>query len=81
MPIAKKGIGSTINVMVTVDEGHRSQLDSVAGRLAAAGLNVSGKFTVGGLIVGEVATDDLAKQHRVEGIKAIEEEPTLFVDR
>jgi hypothetical protein len=80
MSSAKKSTQLTMNVMVTIDEHHRDKLDAVAGHLEAAGLNVAEKFTLGGVIVGEVAPANLAKLHAVEGIKAIEEEPTFRAD-
>ena len=71
----------TMNVMVTVDEHHRDNLDAVASRLESAGMNVAGKLSLGGVIVGEVAHADLAKLRDIEGIKAVEPEPVYFADR
>lgn len=81
MSFAKKLAKPTLNVMVTVDERHRDQLEAVAGLLESAGMRVADKFVLGGVIVGMVVRADLAKLHAVEGIKAIEEEPTFHADR
>ena len=81
MSSTRKSTQPTMNVMVTVDENHRDRLDAVAERLKSAGLNVAEKFTLGGIIVGEVASADLAKLRAVEGIKAVEQEPTYHADR
>lgn len=77
-----KGAGRvTAQVMVTVDERHRGQLTAVAGRLEAVGMSVAETFALGGVIVGEVARADLGKLQTVEGIEAVEEEPTFHADR
>jgi hypothetical protein len=80
MSRAKRLTQPPMNVMVTLDEDHRDQLDAVASHLEAAGMSVADKF-LGGVIVGEVSSADFAKLHTVEGIKKIEEEPMFFADR
>ena len=67
--------GSTVNVLVTVDEQHRDELKSVARRLKRAGMTVADLFPLGGVIAGEVASANLGKLHRIEGIVSVEEEP------
>lgn len=80
MSTSRRAVRATTNVMVTVDESHRDQLDVVTHHLASAGLAVSDKFALGGVIVGEIATVDLAKLRRIAGVKTIEEEPTFTAE-
>ena len=48
--------------------------------LQAAGLSVADRYPMSGIIAGDVAVADLARVRAVEGIAAVEEEPT-FVPR
>jgi hypothetical protein len=75
MPSSKASAKASTNVLVTVDEGYRGQLDAVAGRLESAGMKVAERFELGGIFVGEVSLGNLAKLRAVKGIKAVEEEP------
>ena len=81
MSSTKRKGQATLNVLVTLDERHRDQLDAVAGQLELAGMNVSDKFALGGVIAGEVAAANLAKVRAVEGIKKVEEEPIFHAGR
>ena len=78
MGIRKSGTARArppVNVLVTVDERHRDELQAVAGRLTTAGMSVAEVFPLGGVIAGAVASNDLGKLQKVEGIASVEAEP------
>jgi hypothetical protein len=75
MASGKRSAEVAINVLVTVDERHRGELESVARQLEAAGMSVADMFSLGGVIAGTVTAADLEKLQSVEGILSVEEEP------
>lgn len=80
MPNPRRGMADRRHVLVTVAAEHRGDLDTVALHLQAAGLSVADRYPMSGIIAGDVAVADLARVRAVEGIAAVEEEPT-FVPR
>ncbi len=65
------------DVLVTVTEDYRDKLPEVSDRLRSAGLAEEGRFELSGVIAGKVARRDLAKLKEVEGVAAVEPEPTF----
>ena len=66
-----------IDVLVTVEDRYRDTLPEVSRRLQAAGLTVDDLFELSGVIAGKAMRDDLAKLNGVEGVAAVEQEPTF----
>lgn len=64
-------------VLVTVEAGYRHKLTEVSRRLHAAGLIEEERFELSGVIAGKAAREDLAKLSQVEGVAAVEREPTF----
>jgi hypothetical protein len=64
-----------VNVLVTVADSHRAELDAVAESLSAAGMSVAQKFKLGGVIAGEVPRHRLGAIRKCEGVSSVEEEP------
>jgi hypothetical protein len=64
-----------MNVLVTVDDQHRDQVEAIARQAKLAGMNVADVFPLGGVIAGEIAPADLDKLGAIEGIASVEEEP------
>ncbi len=80
MASKKDAAQQMMNVLVTVDEQYRHQLDKVESQLKSAGMKVAEKIELGGVIAGEVAQADLSKLHTVEGVASVEEEPIFSAD-
>lgn len=72
---SKKTLAKPINVLVTVDDQHRDDVEALARRCKLAGMNVAEVFPLGGVIAGEIASAALGKLRAVEGIVSVEEEP------
>jgi len=68
--------GST-DVLVTVEDDYKDALPEVSRRLRSAGLTDEDVFEFSGVIAGRVAPEDLNKLRAVEGVAAVEQEPTF----
>ena len=66
-----------IDVLVTVEDRYRDTLTEVSRRLQSAGLTVEDLFELSGVIAGKAAREDLAKLKGIEGVAAVEQEPTF----
>lgn len=66
-----------INILVSVNEQRREELNSVARELESAGMKVAEIFPISGVISGAAAGGDLAKLRSVQGVSSVEEEPTF----
>jgi hypothetical protein len=67
----------TADVLVTVQDDYRDALPEVSRHLQSAGLIDESLFEFSGVIAGKVAREDLAKLREVEGVAAVEFEPTF----
>lgn len=67
----------TVNIMISVDEQHRGELNDVARELKSAGMTVAEIFPISGVIAGAAARGDLRKLRSVHGVASVEEEPTF----
>ena len=65
------------DVLVTVEDHYREMLPEVSRRLQSAGLTEEARFELSGVIAGKAARGDLAKLREVEGVAAVEQEPTF----
>lgn len=65
------------DVLVTVKDAYRDRLSEVSRRLQSAGLTEEALFELSGVIAGKVAHDDLTGLREVEGVAAVEQEPTF----
>ena len=75
MPSKKGAARLTLNVLVTVEDQHRDEMEILARRLKSAGMDIAEMFPLGGVIAGAIASSDLGKIRAVEGIASVEEEP------
>jgi hypothetical protein len=66
-----------IDVLVTVKDEYRDTLPEVSSRLKSAGLAEEDRFEITGVIAGKAAPEDLAQLREVEGVAAVEQEPTF----
>ena len=66
-----------IDVLVTVEDRYRDTLPEVSRRLQSAGLAVEDLFEMSGVIAGKATRHDLAKLEGIEGVAAVEQEPTF----
>lgn len=73
----RKDRENTVNIMVSVDEQHREELNSVARRLESVGMTVAEVFPISGVIAGAAASGDLTKLRSVQGVASVEEEPAF----
>lgn len=64
-------------VLVTVDRTHRGMLPEVSRRLKSAGLTEEARYEISGVIAGRAALSNLSKLKEVEGVAAVEQEPTF----
>lgn len=65
------------DVLVTVDSAHRGMLPEVSRRLKTAGLTEEARYEISGVIAGKASPQDLSKLRDVEGVAAVEQEPTF----
>lgn len=68
---------SSIEVLVTVEDAYRDRLPEVSRRLQSAGLTAEDLFEISGVIAGKAARADLPELREVEGVAAVEQEPTF----
>lgn len=66
-----------MNILVTVDDAHRDELEQIARKLKSAGMDVADIFSLGGVIAGEAAPADLPKIRSLAGVETVEEEPSF----
>jgi hypothetical protein len=64
-------------VLVTVADAYRESLPEVSRRLKSAGLTEESLFEISGVIAGKAARTDLSKLRDVEGVAAVEQDPTF----
>jgi hypothetical protein len=67
------------DVIVTLDEGHLSQIKEVAARLSAMGLRDINTLGSIGAITGRVSSDLLDKLQGVPGVSAIEPSGSVHI--
>lgn len=60
------------NVIITVDDQHMADVESVAAALRAAGMSVTNVMPTTGIITGGVASDTRQSLSALPGVKAIE---------
>ncbi|MDT5243948.1 MAG: hypothetical protein QOD36_1324 [Mycobacterium sp.] len=65
------------DVLVTVDKAYRDMLPEVSRRLQTAGLTEEALYEISGVIAGKASPEDLSKLREVEGVAAVEQEPTF----
>lgn len=63
---------ATVDVVVTVEEAHRTNIAAVVRQLKAAGLIASETLESAGVVIGRVAHDSLTSLKAVAGVKAVE---------
>ncbi len=63
-----------VNVTVSVDDAHLSQIDQVVERLRSAGMHVDSSLASIGTILGHVAGDQVHALSRLPGVAAVEPE-------
>lgn len=68
---------NSMSVLVTVEDAYRAQLPEVSRRLKEAGLTEEARYEISGVIAGTAAVGDLTKLKDVEGVAAVEQEPTF----
>lgn len=61
-----------IDVVVTLEDVHRDNIEAVARRLEAAGLSAAKALKSAGIITGSVAHGKLEGIKSVEGVRAVE---------
>jgi hypothetical protein len=61
-------------VTVTVADSHLAQIEEIADRLRAAGMQVEQVLATIGVITGTVPAAQLSALHAVEGVAAIEQQ-------
>lgn len=71
------GGGDIADVLVTVDAEHRGRLAEVSRQLKSAGLTDESLHEFSGIIAGRASVRDLARLQDVEGVTAVEREPTF----
>jgi hypothetical protein len=68
---------NSTSVLVTVEDAYRAHLPEVSRRLKEAGLTEEARYEISGVIAGKAAITDLTKLQHVEGVAAVEQEPTF----
>ena len=63
---------SNIKLIVTVDDEHLVQIERVADKLSAAGLNIESILRTGGIITGSVSQELQSKLQAIEGVLSVE---------
>ena len=66
-------------ITVTVDDDHVAELDTIAGDLRAAGMNVHQVLGAAGIITGSVPSEHRAALERLPGVTAVEGEQTFQI--
>lgn len=66
-----------INILVSVDEQYRKELNNITQELKSAGMTVAEVFSGSGVIAGAASGDALGKLRSVQGVASVEEEPTF----
>jgi hypothetical protein len=69
--------GPPINILVSVDEQYRKELNNITQELKSAGMTVAEVFSGSGVIAGAAAGGVLGKLRSVQGVASVEEEPTF----
>lgn len=67
-------------VTVTVDDDHVDQLDTIAERCTAMGMDVHQVLGAVGIITGSVPSESRAALERLPGVTAVESERTFQID-
>ena len=72
-----RAASADVSILVSVEDKHRDQLESVVKQLRSAGMSVADVFPLSCTVAGQAASSDLGKLRQVEGVQAVEEEPTF----
>lgn len=60
------------NILVTVEESSKSDLDRIAAELKQRGMKVVEILSLGGVVAGEARDEDLAALRQVRGVSGLE---------
>ena len=60
------------NILVTVEEDAKSDLDRIAAELRRRGMKVVDVLSLGGVVAGEAHDEDLAALRQVPGVSGLE---------
>jgi methylmalonyl-CoA mutase cobalamin-binding subunit len=66
------GKGTKVQVLVSVDDEHMSQLDKVAQRCREAGLEVDQALGAVGIITGSIPQSKMSSLSAVKGVASVE---------
>ena len=70
---------SLLDVLVTVDDRHLDDLESVARSLAEAGLTVETILELSGTVAGSVPADRLELLRAVKGVESVDEDAVFEI--
>jgi hypothetical protein len=64
-------------VIITIDDQHAADIQSVVSRLSAAGLKVSNVLSASGIVTGEVERAKRAQLRAVKGVLDVEDDQEM----
>ncbi len=65
-----------IQVTVSLDEAHISQINQVADQLRAAGLEVDQVLSTIGIVTGSIESENMSSLSQVDGVESVEQDRT-----
>ena len=63
---------SEVQISVSVDDAHLSQIEQICQQLEASGMNVEETLSIIGVISGSIQPDKLNRLAQIEGVKNVE---------
>lgn len=60
------------NVIVTINDSHVDQMETVSAALKKAGLSIGQVLSTGGIVTGQVAASKMQSLRQVDGVKDVE---------
>ncbi|MEM9276890.1 MAG: hypothetical protein AAGA80_28725, partial [Cyanobacteria bacterium P01_F01_bin.143] len=63
---------SEVQISVSVDEAHLSQIEQISQQLESSGMNVEQTLSIIGIVNGSIEDNKLDSLHKIEGVKDVE---------
>ena len=63
---------SEVQISVSVDDAHLSQIEQISQQLESSGMNVEQTLSSIGVVSGSIQPDKLSSLYQIEGVKNVE---------